>query len=101
MIIDHEEATKIAEEMIERWGVFKYNLKRRGASNREIAREVLCAEVISKLNDQNRFCGGMFDGGELGVLRIYWMKSTWEHRWYDLEPLPEGVSAGDVKEAIC
>ena len=73
--------------MSDRWASLRTSLARDGHSQEFIEQEVVAMNVISWLNDQGRTWGGMFDGGEMGVLHVWWHRHSWEHKWYDLEQM--------------
>lgn len=40
-------------------------------------------KIISKLNDNDLYNGGIFDCGELGLILIYWDRHSWAYKFYE------------------
>lgn len=57
----------------------------------EEARATIEFAAMKKLNEKSYSPGGLFDGGELGILHLYWRRHGWETQWYaELQPDPRG-----------
>ena len=50
-------------------------------------------DVMKWLNDNNIYRPAYYEcGPELGVLHIWWQRSSWQTKWITVEPCPIGDS---------
>ncbi len=51
-------------------------------------REDMELEIMGYLNENRMYYGAYYDCGDLGILHIYWSRSTWETEWIEIQPWP-------------